>query len=163
MKTRKIHNGIPYSSLFVEKEVKDSKSKKTTVLLCRDLATFENGDVKELNVDEFSGKKFFLNASGFPMNDIMIFEQAQSDSVARAALARIREVGSRNGDGLTLQQRFDRIIPSNWSSPSEYLRASETLARLQYADLKNARQAAEAAKQPKPEPVSAPSVQVEPE
>lgn len=165
MKTRKIYNGIPFSGLFVEKEIKDSKSKKVTVLLCRDLETFENGDVKKLNVDEFSGKKFFLNPSGFPMNDIMIFEQAQSDSVARAALARIREVGSRKDDGLTLQQRFDRITPSNWSSPAEYLRASETLARLDYADMQRVRQAQEVANQPKPEPAPAPAptVHVEPE
>lgn len=149
--------------MFVEKELKDSKTKKVTVLLCRDFETFENGDVKKLNVDDFSGKRFFLNPSGFPMNDIMIFEQAQSDSVARAALARIREVGSRKDDGLTLQQRFDRITPSNWSSPAEYLRASETLARLDYADMQRARAAQKPVEQPKPALAPAPSVQVEPE
>lgn len=149
--------------MFVEKELKDSKTKKVTVLLCRDFETFENGDVKKLNVDDFSGKRFFLNPSGFPMNDIMIFEQAQSDSVARAALARIREVGSRKDDGLTLQQRFDRITPSNWSSPAEYLRASETLARLDYADMQRARAAQKPVEQPKSALAPAPSVQVEPE
>lgn len=156
MKTRKVYNGSPFSAMYIsgsininvelkpdekitDKKVKVVKKgkKEYKVLECPIRKKSElldpSGNVLALDVDQFSGKKFLLNSSGFPMNDIMIYEQAQSDSIARAALQRINVVGSNSDDGLTLEQRFERIVPSNWSSPAEWLRACETFGRLQYA------------------------------
>lgn len=156
MKTRKVYNGSPFSALYVSGSVKinvelkpgekvtDKKvkvvkkgKKEYKVLECPIRKKSElldpAGNVLALNVDQFSGKRFLLNSSGFPMNDIMIYEQAQSDSIARAALQRINVIASNADDGLTLEQRFERIVPSNWSSPAEWLRACETFGRLQYA------------------------------
>lgn len=137
MKKRKIYNGFPFQSLFHVDVERDKKSRVSKVVYSLDPIAAKNaaGDIDVLPVDQFSGKKFLLNASGWPMNDIMIFEQAQSDSVARAALARIKEIKSPAQRALTPQQMFDRIVPSNWSSPAEYLRASETFARLNFSDV----------------------------
>ena len=44
---------------------------------------------KRLNVDQFGTAKQLLNPCGFPQNDIMAFENAQSESVARTILQRI--------------------------------------------------------------------------
>lgn len=159
MKTRKIYNGSPFSAMYIADMVKinielkqgdngSDVSKKTkkgkkefTVVECPVRRKAELcdpvGNVLALNVDQFSGKRFLLNSSGFPMNDIMIYEQAQSDSIAKAALQRINVIGSNADDGLTLEQRFERIVPSNWSSPAEWLRACETFGRLQYAQQMN--------------------------
>lgn len=160
MKTRKIYTGKPFSAMFLlgsvninvelkpdekitDKKVKVVKKgkKEYRVLECPIRKKSElcdpAGNVLALNVDQFSGKRFLLNSSGFPMNDIMIYEQAQSDSIAKAALQRINVIGSNADDGLTLEQRFERIVPSNWSSPAEWLRACETFGRLQYAQQMN--------------------------
>lgn len=166
MKVRKISKGVPHHSMYEDKLV-DGK----TILVPYQCVDSRNGLVQALPVDQFSGKSFLLNECGFPMNDIMIFEQAQSDSIARAALSRIKQVNTGNpNDGLTLEQRFQRIVPANWSSPAEYVRASQTLARMNIAEVADRqraaalaqmeRDAAAAAAAPAAAP-AAPSVQTE--
>ena len=42
-----------------------------------DIERFEDGTPKVVNIDQFSGQEFMVNANGFIMNDIMAFEEAQ--------------------------------------------------------------------------------------
>ena len=87
MKAFKLRSNNPYSGMFEvyqkkvkdeksKKEVKDEKSKKEVVMTCLiSSAPRSVHDVpKPLPVDQFAGQKFMLNASGFPMNDILAFE-----------------------------------------------------------------------------------------
>lgn len=133
MKVRKISHGKPFGNMLRSVNGQPALYANTS----------DRGLIESLPVDQFSGKSFLLNSCGFPMNDIMIFEEAQSDSVARAALARIKQVNAGNpNDGLTLEQRFQRIVPANWSSPAEYVRASQTLARMNLAEVADRQRAA---------------------
>lgn len=167
MKVRKIYRGVPFQGLYTSHQVtinvkpeqeKDSSGKKvkakSVVIHTRKFVypTDDHGLVKVLNVDQFSGKKFLLNACGWPMNDIQIFEEAQSDSIARAALSRLKTIGSREGDGLTLEQRFERIVPSSWSSPAEWIKACTAFGKLAYAQ-----------QQQQPEPQADPDPAPEPQ
>lgn len=87
-----------------------------------------------LNVDQFSGQPFMVNSCGFLMNDIMMFENAQSDSVARTVLQRIKNLApqSMENEDFSASDAFDRMCPANYGSPAEYLRYQERLAELDY-------------------------------
>lgn len=98
------------------------------------------------------------------MNDIMAFETVQSDQLARAVLNRAQIVNFPKNQELTLDEQFASIVPSNWSSPAEYLRASEQFAKMAYQKQLNALRAQQAAQaaQEKNQPESK-VVNVEPE
>lgn len=122
MKTYKLNN-IPYSHMLRE----------TDQGVKRVCAMRETGVPDELPVDQFSGKKFFRNASGWPMNDIMAYEEAQNDSIARAIVNRIQVLDNVRGDNCeTLEERFNTVVPSNWSSPAEYVSLNKKVAKIQY-------------------------------
>lgn len=84
------------------------------------------------------------NASGFVMNDIMAFEEVESESVARSILQRLKlrkgdgtpfdavfadDKGTLSDDGRSL---FESVIPQNWSSPAEFVRAQKKLAEISF-------------------------------
>ena len=93
--------------------------------------------IEVCNVDQFSGRIFMLNASGFMCNDIMSFEQAQSDSVAHSVLQRINVLHPQptHAADLSTEEIFERIVPANYNSPTDYVRISKKIAEL---DIKRA-------------------------
>lgn len=137
MKTHKIRLIGCYSGMFetVQNEV-EGKNKKVSVVTSfipsvpRDKDT---GSIVPLPVDQFTGKSFMRNKCGFPMNDIMAFETIQSDQLARAVLQRTQIINFPKNEEMSLEDQFASIVPSNWSSPAEYLRASEQFAKMAYA------------------------------
>ena len=149
MITSKIRRSAPYSSMFavsqvecvqlVEKEDKNGNKKIVKDKVNVNVLTF-NGQVDRrgvplvLNVDQFSGKPFCLNPQGFPMNDIMMYEGAQSSSFAETVLRRINVLHPESIDqNLTPEQMFEQIVPANWSSPAEFVRAAKIFAEKWYA------------------------------
>lgn len=166
MRTHKIRL-TPVSSIGVELFIDGlSKKDKASVHLVYTSCVDEKGNVKRLNVDQFSGKRFMLNENGFPMNDIEAFETSQSDSIAQAVLQRIKEIHPDNIDqSLTPDQMFSRVMPSNWSSPAEFVRASQMFAERFYDESARVRAAAEAARTASKESPKKPDavVNVEPE
>lgn len=167
MRTHKIRL-TPAHSIGVALVVEGSKSKSKQGVSERLVFTScadENGLLQPLNVDQFSGKIFMLNENGFPMNDIEAFETSQSDSVARVVLQRIREIHPESiQQNLSAEQMFSRVMPANWSSPAEFVRASKMFAERFYNESAQMRAAQAVAKDKKvaPEP-SKTSVQVDPE
>lgn len=134
MKVHKINNR-PYTSMF-------SNSDRGVV---RKVAKRDTGAADELPVDQFSGKRFFRNDCGWPMNDIMAYEESQNDTIAQAVLRRINVMPSNLGDKCeSLQERFDTIVPSNWSSPAEYVGISKRLASYQLQKIRAKAEAAQA-------------------
>lgn len=90
-----------------------------------DIPLNDDGTAKVVNVDQFSGQPFMENENGFICNDIMQFEQAQSDSVARAVLSRCQVLKSPSLPAdMSLEQAFKQVVPANWSSPAEFVRAN---------------------------------------
>lgn len=115
-----------------------------------------NADVVYYTYDE-NGKKLrpnildvdplpsaIRNVSGFVMNDIMAFEEVESESVARSILQRLK---LRKGDGVPFdavfaddkgtltddgRSLFDSVIPQHWSSPCEFVRAQKKLAEISF-------------------------------
>lgn len=146
MRTHKIRlNSAP--SIGVTLVTDGAKNNKdVSVRLVFTSCTDEKGLLKPLNVDQFSGKTFMLNDNGFPMNDIEAFETSQSDSVAQAVLQRIKEIHPQAIEqNLSAEQMFARVMPSNWSSPAEFVRASKLFAERFYnesAKLRTVRAAA---------------------
>lgn len=140
MKHFSIRLVAPYGVHMVEYQIEQNNMKGDKVenvvqsAFALDVPLNDDGSPKVLPIDQFSGKRFLLNECGFPTNDIMAYEEAQNDALARTVLSRINMQVQNRGDGLTLQQRFDRICPANWSSPAEYVRMSKRLAEMQYAD-----------------------------
>lgn len=103
---------------------------------------------KRLNVDQFGTAKQLLNPCGFPQNDIMAFENAQSESVARTILQRIsvnKDTGVVN-DERSIEEHFADLCPSSWSSPAEYVRYQQLVAENYYKRVESKKAAAEAAK-----------------
>lgn len=111
----------------------------------------KDGSVKELDVDQFSGQPFMQNSNGFICNDIMMFEQSQSDSVARAVLERMKVLHPDSyPQDMDIEQMMSCAIPANYGSPAEFVSSQkmiqENLFRLtekalqkkQAADLKAA-------------------------
>lgn len=89
--------------------------------------------VDTLDVDQFSGQKFMQNPQGFVMNDIMVFEECQSDSVARAVLNRIKVLHPESiSQDLTPDEMFASIIPANYGSPAEFVSAHKAVAERVY-------------------------------
>lgn len=94
-----------------------------------------DGSVKELDVDQFSGQPFMQNSNGFICNDIMMFEQCQSDSVARAVLERMKVLHPESyPQDMDIDQMMSCAIPANYGSPAEFVSShkliSENLYRL---------------------------------
>lgn len=89
---------------------------------------------KKLDVDPFGTSQKLLNPCGFPMNDIMAFEHAQSESVARTILQRINVIKDTGltSDSRSVDEHFADLCPSNWSSPSEYVRYQKMVAENYY-------------------------------
>lgn len=166
MRTHKIRlNPVP--SIGVTMVVDGSKkNKQASERLVFTSCTDEKGLLQPLNIDQFSGKRFMLNDNGFPMNDIEAFETSQSDSVAQAVLQRIKEIHPDSiPQNLTPDQMFSRVMPANWSSPAEFVRASKMFAERYFNESQAAAAKAAAAKASavsakKPDPNS---VKVEPE
>lgn len=100
-----------------------------------------------LDVDQFSGQKFMQNPQGFLMNDIMVFEEAQSDSVARAVLSRIKVLHPESiNQDFTPDEMFASIIPANYGSPAEFVAANKAVvSRLYDLRAKMSKSAAESA------------------
>lgn len=149
MKAFKLRSVNPYSGMFEEyqKKVKDDKSKKEVVMTCLvSSAPRSVHDVpKPLPVDQFAGQKFMLNASGFPMNDILAFESVQSDQLARAVLARTQILNMPKNTEMSLDDQFAQIVPANWSSPAEYVRACKKFGQYAYVKQMDALRVAQAA------------------
>lgn len=100
-----------------------------------------------LAVDQFSAKPFMMNASGFVCNDIMAFEEAESDSVARAVLQRCQVLHPElsHDPDLSVNEIFERIIPANFGSPTDFVRLQTNLAKLDFERIESLK-AAEKAK-----------------
>lgn len=98
-------------------------------------------------IDQFSAKPFMQNASGFICNDIMAFEESESDSVARAVLARCKVLHPElsHDPDLSVSEIFDRIVPATFGSPTDYVRLQKHLATLDFERIE-ALKAAEKAK-----------------
>lgn len=124
MRTYKIRVSDPH---FAYEFVHDDGSVETLSPLRDD------GSVDVVNVDQFSSQPFMLNQHGFVSNDIMVFEQSQSDSVARAALARLKTInsGSLPAD-LDVDTALRMVVPSNYGSPAEYFRLQRSFAENVY-------------------------------
>lgn len=141
MITSKIRRKAPYGAMYLvsqkEIEIENDKKKKevrTVVQIVPNGQVDKRGALLVLPVDQFSGKPFCLNPQGFPMNDIMIYEQSQSSSVAESALRRIHVLHPDNIDqSLTPDEMFERIVPANWSSPAEFVHASKIFGQKWYA------------------------------
>lgn len=167
MKTFKIRNNGCYSGMFetFQKEVEEQHKKKSVVTcFIPSVPRNDTGSIVPLPVDQFTGKSFLKNKSGFPMNDILAFETVQSDQLARAVLQRTQIFNFPKNQEMSLDEQFASIVPSNWSSPAEYLRASEQFAKMAYEKQIRAAQA-EQAKQVAQDKISPESkvVNVEPE
>ena len=94
----------------------------------------EDGSLDVSSVDEFSGQPFMLNENGFIMSDIQVFEEAASDSVARAALHRLQVLHPDNAPiGTPVSDLMRQIVPFNFSTPAEYLKIQEAFAKDWYA------------------------------
>lgn len=93
----------------------------------------DDGSVAELPVDQFSGQDFMLNPNGFITNDIMMFEECQSDSVARAILQRLKIQHPQSLDqSLSLDEMMAQCVPSNYGSPAEFVTANKMIAEKAY-------------------------------
>lgn len=165
MRTHKIRlTSVPsIGVVLVTEGAKDNKnaSERLVFTSCTD----EKGLLQLLAVDQFSGKRFMLNDNGFPMNDIEAFETSQSDSVAQAVLQRIKEIHPEAIEqNLSADQMFARVMPANWSSPAEFVRASKMFAERFYNETAQLRaaQTVSSAKKVHSEP-SKTSVTVDPE
>ena len=93
---------------------------------------------RRLDIDPFGASQKLLNPCGFPMNDIMAFETAQSESVARTILQRINVIpdSGMTQDGRSVDEHFADLCPSNWSSPAEYVRYQKKVAENYYNRVK---------------------------
>lgn len=169
MRTYKLRTLAACSGLYKNIDVRVKKDEKEEVVSIPTLNVPVNSDgsPKLLPIDQFNGKRFLRNKAGWPMNDIMAYEEAQNDSIARAVLQRINVIKSQDAPvNRTDQEIFDSIIPSNYSSPAEYLSICEKFGRMAYikAEQVRAAQAAAAAKAAKAaKNTSSKTVTVEPE
>lgn len=89
-----------------------------------------DGSLLELDVDQFAGQKFMENSNGFIANDIMVFEQCQSDSVARAVLARMKVLHPQSIDqNMTVDEMFENVLPANYGTPAEFVSLHSYMAQ----------------------------------
>lgn len=88
----------------------------------------KDGSVKELDVDQFSGQPFMQNSNGFICNDIMMFEQCQSDSVARAVLERMKVLHPDSyPQDMDIDQMISCAMPANYGSPAEFVSSQKKI------------------------------------
>lgn len=162
MRTHKIRVSGCYSGMFeIFQTVDDreNKKKQNDVHFCVRSPRNSAGNIVPLPIDQFTGKHFLKNACGFPMNDILAFESVQSDQLARAVLQRTQILNLPKNADVPLEDQFATIVPSNWSSPAEFVRASQKYAQYAYAKQQDAlraeaaRQVVEAAQKKDPENV----------
>lgn len=135
MKKFKVRTSVPSSMLYRTVEVVvDDNQKKSKKISCviPNIPLNPDNTFKVLPIDQFSGKSFLRNPSGFPMNDIMAYEETQNESVARAILSRINIVNNGKPADLSIQEQFDNIVPANWSSPAEYISICEKFGKMAY-------------------------------
>lgn len=136
MKTHKLRVSDPSPMLKRTVEISvssaDKKKNKKISVVIPNLKQNDDGTFDLLPIDQFSGSNFMLNDCGFPMNDIMAYEETQNESIARAVLSRIKVVDNGKPSELSLQEQFDNIIPANWSSPAEFLSLHEKFARMAF-------------------------------
>lgn len=115
-----------HEQLVIDKDAKSAK-------IVSAYPVREDGTVIELDVDQFSGQSFMTNPNGFIMNDIMMFEECQSDSVARAVLNRLKVLHPQSLDQrMTLDQMMAHCVPSNYGSPAEFVSANKSVAEKCY-------------------------------
>ena len=101
---------------------------------------FEDGSPKVVNIDQFSGQPFMTNTEGFIINDIMAFEESQSDTVARSVLARIKVIKSDSLPAdMPVGEAFKRVLPASMQSPAELVRCEQVFAEQMYNDAKAAK------------------------
>lgn len=121
--------------MVFEKVVESLDKKKNKVFsIVFDYPKREDGVTPiQLDVDQFSGQPFMLNANGFICNDIMMFEQCQSDSVARSILQRLKVLHPESlPQNLTIDEMMSSIVPANYGSPSEFVSAHKVIAQKLY-------------------------------
>lgn len=143
MITSKIRRKAPYGAMYsvITKEVTvdDDKNKKKKKVISVPAVVpnsqmDDKGHLLVLPIDQFSGRPFCLNPQGFPMNDIMIYEQSQSVSVAESALRRINVLHPESIDqNLSPEEMFEHVVPANWSSPAEFVHASKAFTQKWYS------------------------------
>lgn len=141
MRTHKIRVSGCYSGMFeiFQKEiVSNSKKTEVSTFFVSSVPRNDNGNIVSLPIDQFTGKHFLKNACGFPMNDILAFESVQSDQLARAVLQRTQILNLPQNADIPLEDQFAAIIPSNWSSPAEFVRASQKYAQYAYVKQQDA-------------------------
>lgn len=114
--------------------------------------TGTKGNNKELDIDSFSTQPALLNPYGFPMNDIMAYEESQSESVARSVLQRIKVNPDSPDVDLkrSIDDQFDELCPQNWDSPAEYIRYQKNVAASAYKRAEKIRKAKAANNEPEP-------------
>ena len=89
----------------------------------------KDGSVKELDVDQFSGQPFMQNSNGFICNDIMMFEQSQSDSVARAVLERMKVLHPESyPQEMNIDEMMSCAMPANYGSPAEFVSSQKMMS-----------------------------------
>lgn len=92
----------------------------------------KDGIPKILPIDQFSGQSFMQNECGWIKNDIQAYEDTQNDSVARAILQRCPVFTQDKPDNLSIDERLSEVIPSNISSPAEFVSISKHIASVRY-------------------------------
>ena len=92
----------------------------------------EDGSPKVLDIDQFSMQPFMLNSCGFPMNDIMAYNESESESIARAVLQRVsvQHPEPNIPQDVSLDDQFASIVPASWSTSTEYVRAQKHFAEM---------------------------------
>lgn len=111
---------------FVDKEGKECFKVK-------DRSVNSDGNYIGLAVDPLYSQHFMFNENGFPMNDIVMYETAQSETVANQILQRIQVLHPENAAaGQSLQDLMSQVIPANASTPAEFAKVQEKLATFWY-------------------------------
>ena len=88
----------------------------------------KDGSVKELDVDQFSGQPFMQNSNGFICNDIMMFEQCQSDSVARSILERMKVLHPDSyPQDMNVDEMMSCAMPANYGTPAEFVSSQKMI------------------------------------
>ena len=132
---------------FQKKVQSDSKKSHVVTGFISCAPRDNNGNFVLLPVDQFSGKSFLRNACGFPMNDILAFETVQSDQLARAVIHRTQILDLPKNQEMSDADVFAQIVPANWSSPAEFVRASQKYAEYAYSKRMEAERVAAAQRQ----------------
>ena len=145
MITSKIRRKAPYGAMYsvITKEVTvdDDKNKKKKKVISVPAVVpnsqmDDKGHLLVLPIDQFSGRPFCLNPQGFPMNDIMIYEQSQSVSVAESALRRINVLHPESIDqNLSPEEMFEHVVPAKVYNSEEEAIAAIDGGKIQKGDV----------------------------